>query len=102
VYFFYPHVPANTILTGGNPDEILDYALPRAKAVCDEAEMRTGGKLRCAFIDMVPVFQGQRGWFNSDIHPNDQGSAAMAKKVWEVMTQKCIGQKGPKDCCESK
>jgi hypothetical protein len=102
IYFFYPHVPANTILTGNNPDEILDYALPMVKSFCDGAEQRTGGNLRCTFVDMVPVFMGHNDWFNTDIHPNNLGSAAMAKKIWQVMTEKCIGQKGPKDCCESK
>jgi hypothetical protein len=102
IYFFYPHVPANTILTGGNPDEILDYALPMVKDFCDGVEQRTAGKTRCTFVDMVPLFAGHNDWFNSDIHPNELGSAAMAKKLWGVMTDKCIGQKGPKDCCESK
>jgi hypothetical protein len=102
VYFFYPHVPANTILTGNNPDEILDYAMPMVRDFCQGAEQRTGGKLRCTFIDMVPVFMGHNNWFNSDIHPNSMGSAAMAKKIWEVMKEKCIGQKGPMACCETK
>jgi hypothetical protein len=102
IYFFYPHVPANTILTGDNPDEILDYALPMVKSFCDGAEQRTGGKLRCTFIDLVPLFEGHNDWYNEDIHPNGMGSAAMAKKIWEVMSDKCIGQKGPKDCCETK
>jgi hypothetical protein len=25
----------------------------------------------------------------------------MADKIWQVMTDKCLGQKGAKDCCES-
>ncbi len=101
VYFFYPHVPANTILSDDNPNEILDYALPMAKSLCDGAGTLTNGKLHCTFIDMVPVFQGHPDWFNEDIHPNQQGGKAMADKVWQVMTDNCIGQKGPKDCCES-
>lgn len=102
VYFFYPHVPANTILTGNNPNEILDYALPMVRSFCEGVEQRTSGKLRCTFVDMVPVFEGHKDWFNEDIHPNSKGSAAMADKIWAVMTDKCIGQKGPKDCCETK
>jgi GDSL-like Lipase/Acylhydrolase family len=101
VYFFYPHVPANTILSDDNPNEILDYALPMAKAMCDGTERQTSGKMRCTFVDMVPVFAGHPDYFNEDIHPNDTGSKAMADKIWQVMTDKCLGQKTPKDCCES-
>jgi hypothetical protein len=102
VYFFYPRVPANTYLTGTDPNEILGYALPMVRSFCENAAQRTGGKLRCTFVDMTPVFEGHDEYiFPFDVHPNDVGSAAMAKEVWRVMTEKCIGQKGPKDCCES-
>jgi hypothetical protein len=101
VYFFYPHVPANTILSDDSPNEILDYALPMAKALCEGTEQQTGGKMRCTFVDMVPVFAGHPDYFNEDIHPNDKGGKAMADKIWQVMTDKCLGQKGAKDCCES-
>jgi lysophospholipase L1-like esterase len=101
VYFFYPHVPANTVLSGDGPAEILDYALPKVRAFCENMERDTGGKTQCTFIDMIPVFKGHDDWFNEDIHPNAKGSAAMAKEIWRVMSEKCIGQKGPKDCCES-
>jgi GDSL-like Lipase/Acylhydrolase family len=100
VYFFYPHVPANTILSGDSPDEILDYALPKVRTLCADAVNVTKGQLRCTFIDLVPVFAGHKDWFNEDIHPNAKGSAAMADTIWKTMTEKCIGQKGPKDCCE--
>lgn len=100
VYFFYPHVPANTIISGPNPNEILDYSLPLTKAFCEGREAKSGGKTRCTFVDMVPVFEGHKDWFNTDIHPNSKGSAAMAKKLWEVMTDKCIGQKSGAGCCE--
>jgi hypothetical protein len=100
VYFFYPHVPAFTFLTEDVPNEILDYALPRAKALCEGAEQETGGQLRCTFIDTVPVFDGHPEYFNEDIHPNPVGSRAMAEKVWQVMQDHCLGQKGPHDCCE--
>ncbi|MDB4989716.1 MAG: hypothetical protein JWN04_4894 [Myxococcaceae bacterium] len=100
VYFFYPHVPANTVISGPAPNEILDYALPMVRAFCDGREAATGGKLRCTFVDMVPVFDGHPDWFNTDIHPNSTGSAAMAKKIWQVMTDKCIAQKSGADCCE--
>jgi hypothetical protein len=101
VYFFYPHVPANTILSGDDPAEMLDYAVPKVRAFCDDMLKDTGGKTRCTFIDMIPLFKGHTDWFNEDIHENATGSAAMAKEIWRVMSEKCIGQKGPKDCCES-
>lgn len=100
VYFFYPHVPANTIATGDNPDEMLDYALPMVRDTCASAERLTDGRLRCTFVDFVPYFQGHPEWINTDIHPSPAGSAAMAEHLWDVMSDKCIGQKGPRDCCE--
>jgi hypothetical protein len=100
VYFFYPHVPANTILSGSQPNEILDYALPMVRSFCEERETKTNGKLRCHFVDMVPVFEGHKDWFNEDIHPNSMGSQAMAKHLWKFMTDKCIGQKSGAGCCE--
>jgi len=100
VYFFYPHVPANTIISGPNPNEILDYSLPMTRAFCEGREAKSGGKTRCTFVDMVPVFEGHKDWFNTDIHPNSKGSAGMAKKIWEVMSAKCLGQKSGADCCE--
>jgi hypothetical protein len=101
VYFFYPHVPGNTVLSGDGPAEILDYALPKVRAFCENMERDTGGKTHCDFIDMIPVFKGHDDWFNEDIHPNEKGSAGMAKEIWRVMSEKCVGQKGPKDCCEA-
>jgi hypothetical protein len=100
VYFFYPHVPARTILTEDDPNEILDYSLPLSMALCEGAEERTGGALRCTFIDMVPVFDGHAEYFNEDIHPNQVGGRVMAEKVWEVMEEHCLGQKSDNDCCE--
>jgi lysophospholipase L1-like esterase len=50
---------------------------------------------------MRPVFAGHDpDWFNSDIHPNSDGSKAMAKQVWDVMTAACVGQKAGASCCE--
>jgi hypothetical protein len=50
---------------------------------------------------MVPVFEGHNPeWFNEDIHPNPDGSKAMAKAIWEKMTELCIGQKESSGCCE--
>jgi lysophospholipase L1-like esterase len=100
VYFFYPHVPAFTFLTQDEPNEILDYALPQAKALCEDAEEATGGSLRCRFVDMVPVFEGHPEYINEDIHPNALGGRVMAEKIWEVMEEHCLGQEGIHDCCE--
>ena len=81
------------------------------RSFCDGAEERTRGKVRCHFIDMIPLYMGHipgvgglmagapADWFNEDIHPNAKGSQAFVDKVWEVMSAKCIGQKD-KDCCE--
>src|SRR5262249_5096665 len=37
VYFFYPHVPEGTLLGGLHPNAMLDYALPKVHALCDQA-----------------------------------------------------------------
>jgi hypothetical protein len=100
IYFFYPHVPAFTFLTEDDPNEILDYALPKARDVCERAEEATGGTLRCRFVDMVPVFAGHPEYFNEDIHPNQVGGRVMAETIWQIMEDNCLGQKGAKDCCE--
>jgi hypothetical protein len=100
VYFFYPHVPANTVLSGPAPNEILDYALPKIREFCAGIEEKTGGKTRCTFVDMIPVYEGHPDYINSDIHPTSLGSQAQAKKLWEVMKEKCIGQKSGAGCCE--
>jgi hypothetical protein len=100
VYFFYPRVPAFTFLTEDEPNEILAYALPQAKALCDGVEGETGGSLRCRFVDMVPVFDGHLEYFNEDIHPNAVGGRVMAETIWQVMEDNCLGQKGTHACCE--
>ena len=100
VYFFYPHVPNGTVVGGLNPNAILDYALPRVKATCDGASGRTGGKLTCYFVDMIPVFNGHPEYFApTDIHPNTAGSAAMAKAIWAAMKTSCVAQKASSGCC---
>ena len=37
LYYFYSHVPEGTLIGGWHPNEILDYALPKARAACDVA-----------------------------------------------------------------
>jgi hypothetical protein len=99
VYFFYPHVPTGTLIGGTNPNNILDYALPKVKALCDDAVNATGGKLRCHFVDMIPVFQGHPEYFAAgDIHENSQGSAAMARAIVGRMKTDCVSQHS--GCCQ--
>jgi hypothetical protein len=99
VYFYYPHVPEGTLIGGLHPNELLDYALPMVKATCDEAYVKSGGRLTCHF-HMIPVFENHPDWFAfTDIHPNTVGSAAMAKAVWSLMRQKCIAQPASSGCC---
>lgn len=100
VFFFYPHVPNGTLLGGDAPNAILDYALPMVRSICDATEMRTGGKLRCHFVDMIPVFANHADWFaDGDIHPNSKGSAAMAEAIWSRMKKDCVAQKASNGCC---
>ena len=103
VYFFYPHVPKNTLLGGPDPNHMLDYSLPKVRDLCEQAEERTDGKLRCYFVDMVPVFAGKpesEWFFPGDIHPTSVGSQAMAKAVWSNMKEHCVAQKAESGCCE--
>lgn len=101
VYFFYPHVPKNTLLGGPNPNAMLDHALPQVRKFCEGVEAKTKGKTRCTFVDMVPVFEGHDDWFvPGDIHENSMGSAAMAKELWKVMKDRCIAQPASSGCCE--
>ena len=100
IYMFYPHIPGGGF-GGANPNALLDYALPKARELCEQAEQRTQGKLRCHFIDLVPVFDGHPDWFADDgIHENELGSAAMAKEVMKVAKDECVAQPASSGCCE--
>jgi lysophospholipase L1-like esterase len=101
LYFFYPEVPEGTLLGGLYPNAMLEYGSPLAKQLCEAAETRTQGKLRCHFVDMKPVFAGHNpDWFfPTDIHPNELGSAAMADAIWQRMQDECIGQPASSGCC---
>jgi lysophospholipase L1-like esterase len=108
VYFFYPHIPGGGLISGPTPNPILDYALPRAREVCESALERTSGRMKCHFIDMVPVFEGKTGLFadvlseaGDGVHPNSMGSKEMAREVWRVMQAECIAQPSGSGCCES-
>jgi hypothetical protein len=99
IYVFYPHIPGGGF-GGMNPNAILDYSSPMAKKLCEDAEMVTSGKMRCHFLDLVPVFEGHADWFADDgIHENSLGSAQMAKEVVKIMKDKCIAQPASSGCC---
>jgi lysophospholipase L1-like esterase len=88
IYFFYPHIPA-----GGW--DILDYALPLARQVCEEANDAT---FKCVFIDTRALFEGHVDYFFVDgIHPSVTGSDALADLIWTTMKQNCIAQAS--GCC---
>jgi hypothetical protein len=105
VFFFYPHVPLNTLVGGTDPNGMLDYALPKIKAACDgayqlSAQLNPAKTIRCHFVDMVPVFAGHTDYFApTDIHPNTNGSKAMAAAIWAKMKQDCIAQPASSGCC---
>ncbi len=104
VYFFYPKVPTGTWLAD-DPNGMLSYALPMAKAACDGAyrtaiQLDPSKPIRCHFVDMVPVFDGHPEYFaDADLHPNSTGSKAMAAAVWEKMKQDCVAQPASSGCC---
>ena len=100
VYYFYPEVPKGTLIGGENPNAMLQYALPLAKAFCDDTEKNTAGKTRCHFLDLGPIFAGHADWFVSgDVHPNMKGSMAMSKAIVQLMKDKCIAQPESSGCC---
>lgn len=106
VYLFYPHIPGGGLISGPNPNAILDYALPIIREVCESAVDLTLGKLTCHFADMVPPFEGRPELFSDafsptgdGVHPNSEGSKVMAGVVWEIMQDNCIAQPTGNDCC---
>jgi hypothetical protein len=101
IYFFYPHVPAPTLIGGSYPNAMLDYALPLVKAFCDGVAGKTNGQLNCWFVDTVPIFEGHPDWFAAgDIHENSLGSRAIAKAVVQTMKDHCIAQPVSSGCCK--
>jgi hypothetical protein len=99
IYIYYPHIPGGGF-GGMNPNVLLDYSLPMARDICLQAQTRTSGKLRCHFLELQPIFEGQSGWFADDgIHENSMGSAAMAKETVKLMTETCIAQPASSGCC---
>jgi len=106
LFFFYPHVPLNTLVGGTDPNGMLDYALPLIQAECDSAYAQSyaidpNKAIRCHFVSLVPVFEGHPEYFApTDIHPNSTGSKAMATAIWAKMKQDCIAQPASSGCCE--
>jgi hypothetical protein len=99
LFFFYPHVPDGTPIGGASPNAMLDYALPMIKGQCASTEQRTMGKLRCHFVDMIPVFEGHADYFApADIHPNTMGASKMAAAIWAEMQKSCMSQHS--GCCK--
>jgi lysophospholipase L1-like esterase len=100
VYFFYPHVVPG-LLTGTNPNEMLDYSLPLAKAACDSAFQETNGRSRCHFIDMRGPFAGREAQYikPDGIHPTAAGARVIGDGVWNKMEQQCVGQGPNSGCC---
>ena len=100
IYFFYPDIPAGTPLGGSNPAACLSYARQGTKGACEGTEGATGGKLRCHWVDLAPVFAGHKDWFAAgDIHPNSQGAMAMAQAISQLMKDKCLAQSPSSGCC---
>jgi lysophospholipase L1-like esterase len=96
VFFFYPHLPKDSIGAGPNANNILDYSVPRAKELCDK---QTGAP--CYFVDMRAAFNdpSNDGWPKpgliafDGIHPTLKGSQILADEVWKVMQANCLASK---------
>jgi len=105
VYFFYPNIPEGTWVGGEHPNALLDWSYPKVQALCDDAAANTGGRLRCHFLDLRPVFEGHPEYFaagtlgEGDIHENSEGSKAMAVAIVQLMKDRCIAQAASSGCC---
>jgi hypothetical protein len=90
LYYYYPHVPA-----GGW--DVLDYALPMAKATC---EGMNDENFQCYFVDTRDTFQGAGNdgvamaqlILSDGIHPNAMGDELLADLLWKTMKEKCMAQ----------
>ena len=100
VYFFYPNVPAPTLIGGTNPNNMLNWSYPQVEELCMNTASETEGRLRCHFIDTRPLFAGHDDWFApTDIHENSTGSQAIAKAIVELMQERCLAQPAASGCC---
>ncbi|HEX4475014.1 MAG TPA: SGNH/GDSL hydrolase family protein, partial [Polyangiaceae bacterium] len=104
IYYFYPHLPGGG-LGGSNPNELLDYAYPLAKSLCDSAITTTGGKLNCHFVDLRTPFKNAGGDGNTanfagdDVHPSQAGQNIIATQILGEMQNECLGQAASSGCC---
>lgn len=81
---------------GPNANNILDYSIPKAKALCDRQT-----KAPCFFVDMRAAFDdpADPGWPRDGliafdgIHPTLKGSQILADEVWKVMQANCVAAK---------
>jgi lysophospholipase L1-like esterase len=102
IYFFYPHIPPSTGLSGSNPNEMLDYAYPLASSLCAAAFSDTNGQLTCHFIDLRQPFASMGGYSNigpDDVHPTQSGQTIIATQIWDTMKSACLGQPPSSGCC---
>lgn len=100
IYFFYPHIPS-CLLTGEAPNEILDYAYPMARELCEGAEETYDGAIRCHFIDLRPIFGDDYQHINplDCIHPTASGADLIANEIYQIMKDNCLAQPESSGCC---
>lgn len=111
VYFFYPHLPSVPGGLGGTEANVmLDFVYPQAKALCDSAESKSNGKLRCHFIDLRQPYDvtgpgsitGPKPWTNiytDGVHPTAAGQVISAQQIFDTMKGSCLGQPASSGCC---
>lgn len=101
IYFFYPHIPS----AGGGYSEILDYAEPLVRALCDDVVNVTNGATRCHFVSTIGPFAAAGGDINpanfvgDGIHPSAAGQDIIAAEIWSTMQDNCLGMPASAGCC---
>jgi lysophospholipase L1-like esterase len=102
VYFFYPHLPKDSLGGGAGANYMLDYAIPRVRQFCESQ-----AKAKCHFVDMRKAFDDgtmtgkddgsgypREGLIEFDgIHPTAEGSKILAAEFWKVMQANCVASK---------
>lgn len=86
VFFFYPHIPPGIVaLNHIALNEVLDFAAPLARDVCEGATA-----VDCTFIDLRQPFDGHPEYIGLDgIHPTTAGSEVIAQLLWAAMQENC-------------
>lgn len=80
IYLSYYH-----IADGWNLNAVLDYAMDKAKELCEENGV--------IYIDNTHILDGQTDIYTFEgIHPTAKASKILADKLWEVMVQHNIEQ----------